>query len=561
MSQFGTSWRRRDVLRAGAMATAAWVTPVRLWGGTTAHLRHASPRGVRRIMSYDYGLADSDAMRTLALRAVEAAKGAGATYADARITRTVTQSYVGAGLLSDSESLGIGVRALVNGAWGFAASPYWTVDEAATLARAAVAQAATNAKASAHAVDLGTYPVASGSWSTPIRIDPFQISSEEKIDFVRSFEDSTATYTPYGRQYSAGMISMGFYRQERAIATTEGAYFTQVVHRSGGDFTLTAQNTDWRRPDSAPMVAQAMGTGVSEAGAGWERMVDAQLYDQVPHLIEQAEAQLATPHKAVQVGRYDLVCGAGTMASLVAATLGSATELDRVLGYEANATGTSYLGPDPLAQLGKTTLGTSLLTVTGDRSMDGGLATVKWDDEGVEPDTIPIVTQGVLTDYQTTREQAAWLTPWYTAQHRPVRSHGCAGSASALAFPMECTPNLTLAPGAHDIDLDALIADTKRGLLFDGGISTDYQSRSGYGIGTFREIVNGKLGAIVDSAAVVFDSSQIWKGLKAIGGPSSQARVAAAGAKGQPAQRYAYTVSAVPALLTNAAIIDLKRQQ
>jgi TldD protein len=544
----------RDTLRGGALAAVTLALPRQLRArGIAVH------PGIPVVMSYDTGLVDTDTMRALVSRAIDAAKSAGATYADARITRTVTQTYSGASLQFDTELLALGVRALVNGAWGFAASPYWTETEAVALARGAVAQATVNAAASAHPVELGHYPVANGSWSTPIRIDPFQIPLEEKTDFIRSFEDDFELQRRYGRLINGGPSLVAFERQERAVATSEGAYFVQTLYKAGMRCDITMQNTDWRRPASAPDVASAGLDLPTFAGGGWERVLDARFHDHIPRLIELADEQLSLPHKPVSIGRYDLVCTGRTMASLVAATLGAATELDRALGYEANAGGTSYLGPNPLARLGQTTLGTSLLTVTGDRSMEGGLATVKWDDEGVEPETFPIIQHGALADYQTTREQAEWLASWYTAQHRPVRSHGCAGAESALSIPMQFTPNLTLAPGTSDVGLDALIAGTTRGLLLDGAVASDFQSRSGTGGGMFREIVNGKLGAVVDGAGLLFDSTQVWKGLKALGGPSSRATLDVVGVKGQPSQAYQYSVSAVPGVIANAAIVDLTK--
>jgi TldD protein len=560
MSQFAHPMRRRDVLRAGALATAAFAVPVSVRGLSFGGPYGGVPR-VPRIMAYDHGLMDDQPIRALLMRAIDAAKSAGATYADARITRSVEQTYLGAGLFSDDEQLGIGVRVLVKGAWGFAASPYLRPDEPAILARSAVEQATVNAAAGVRPAKVGTYPVATGSWATPIRIDPFTTPIEEKIDFVRSFEDATATLNRHDRRVGAAMSKMGFSRLERAVASTDGAYFTQTTYSSSGDFSLQVENTDWRLPASASRVGGAAGEGIASCGAGWELLLDAKLYDQLPHLVELAEASMGLTHKPVEVGRYDVVFSASAMGQLVGATFGSATQLDRALGYEANAGGTSYLGPDPMTYLGKATLGTPLLTVTGDRSMAGGLATVKWDDEGVEPDTFPIVEHGVLVDYQTTREQALWLAPWYASRNRPVRSHGCSHAASALYIPIQATPNLTLAPGVNDVGVDELIADVKRGLFFDGNISTDFQSRAGLGVMGFREITNGKLGAVIDGAGLAFDSSQIWKGLRALGGPSSRVRIPSGGGKGQPFQGYPYSIAAVPGVIGNIAVIDLRRGQ
>jgi TldD protein len=501
-------------------------------------------------------LVDADRVRDLALRAVDAAKQAGAAYADVRVTRTVRESFMGSGLLMDNENLEIGVRALVNGSWGFAASPYWRPEEAVQLARDAVAQATFNAEVSPGEVDMGSYPVATGSWTTPIRIDPFKIPLEEKTDFSLSFVGRFPKHIRR-RRVAGGLSQMVFTRQERASATTEGAYFTQTLYESGGVFGLAVQETDGYATTRG---AQATGQGIAPCGAGWELFLDAKLREQIPSLVADAEGLLSLPHKPVEIGRYDVVCDAGTTAGLIAATLGSATQLDRAMGYEANAGGTSYLGPDPLARLGTTMLGSSLLRVQGDRSMAKGLATVKWDDEGVEPEPFTLIENGQLVDYQTTREQAAWLASWYRQRHQPVRSHGCAWAPSALHVPLQHAPNLTFMPGSNDIGFTELVSGVKKGFAIMGGrLSTDFQGRNGSGMGVMREIVNGKLGAAVDGAAFLFDSMQVWKTLTAVGGPSSRGVIPAIETKGEPGQVTQFSVSAVPCSLKDMIIVDARR--
>jgi TldD protein len=189
MTSFDLPWTRRQFVHRSS--TTALLTAVPSWLASRHDARHdwsgyldpRDPRAQARAARIAHPV-NPETVRALVLRAVEAAKSAGATYAEARVTRVVQEVFVGAGLLRDEEDLGIGVRALANGAWGFAASPYWNLDEAARLGRDAVAQARTNARVSATDVELGSYPVATGSWTTPIRIDPFQIPIEEKLDFA-----------------------------------------------------------------------------------------------------------------------------------------------------------------------------------------------------------------------------------------------------------------------------------------------------------------------------------------------------------------------------------------
>jgi TldD protein len=488
------------------------------------------------------------------MRAIDAAKAAGATYAEARLTRTVIEQF-GRVLQKDEEELAIGVRALFERAWGFSSSPYWDLDEAAQLARDAVAQAKINGRlntrVNAQMVEMGQYSTATGSWHTPIRIDPFQISLEEKTDFVRSFEGLVPKQF-HGLKADCQFGGMGFKRQERAVATTEGAYFTQTLYEAGSQFLVIVGEGQHQEA--------AQGRGLTPSGAGWELMLDANLREQIPELLVEAEAALSIPRKQVDVGRYDVVCDAPTMASFVNGTLGSATELDRAMGYEANAGGVSYLGPDPFAHLG-TAIGSSLLNITADRSMEKGLATVKWDDEGVMPDTFPIVQNGMLVDLSTVREHASWLGQWYTSRQQPVRSHGCAAASSAFDNVQSFTPNLTLTPGTEAIGFDDLVSNTQRGIaIIGGGTRMDFQSRGGTCVGVYREIIDGKLGARLVGAATLFDSTELWKKLMAVGGAASRNVSDAGEVKGQPGQSFARSIASVPGSLKQVAIIDIRRK-
>jgi TldD protein len=193
--------------------------------------------------------------------------------------------------------------------------------------------------------------------------------------------------------------------------------------------------------------------------------------------------------------------------------------------------------------------------------MERGLATAKWDAEGVAPTSAPLVTAGVLQDYQTTREQMPWIAPWYRQHGRPIRSHGYAGAESALHVTQQCTPNLRMAPGADDVGFDELVATVKKGIaIIDGGASTDFQNRAGAGGGTMREIVNGRLGDKLKYGGFLFDSAQIWKDLTAIGGPKSASRIASSDDKGEPNQTTMYSVEAVPGIIKNMSIIDMLRK-
>jgi predicted Zn-dependent protease len=203
--------------------------------------------------------------------------------------------------------------------------------------------------------------------------------------------------------------------------------------------------------------------------------------------------------------------------------------------------------------------------------MPGGCATVKWDAEAIEPKSATLIEGGVLNDYQTNREQAAWLAPYYHAVGRPVRSHGYAASASALTIPAQQRPNLIITPAKTEVTMVDMIRDVKNGVaIVDGnngriGVTTDWQARMGQ-IGPsnsnpcMREIVNGKLGTFLGGDAMLsFSAPTLWKNLAALGGPASVGTWGLSDTKGQPAQTTFHSVRAVPALFRRVVLMDSSR--
>jgi len=538
-----TQTRRTFVITGTVAAVAAAAPP---WLRRTGVLEPGSPREVPRITEPD--------VRALALRAVDAARSAGAAYADVRLTHTYDRKISPREGVRDVEEMTVGVRALVKGYWGFAASPAWTADEMVRLGHEAVDLAKVNASGQPRVVDLA--PVSAhdaGHWETPLRIDPFSVPVDEILDFHQAF-------TVYARENFPGVRALsecGFTRQEKAFASTAGAFVTQALTKIGAGLGIFVPN--------AP-AGEINNTGsdlLPLAARGWEYVRDNEgaLRAEIPRLIAQLEADWRLPWRPVDVGRYDLVLDAAGMAELVDATLGTATELDRALGYEANADGTSYLD-DPVAMLGTLRVASPLVTLTGTRSTPGGLATVQWDDEGVRPDDFTLVKDGVLTDYQTTREAAGWLQEAYAKRGLTPRSHGCANAQSALYASLLFPPNLRLEPGQPDVSLEDLLAGLDRGVYVRGlGLGLDFQQRSGWSRGgLFYEVKGGKRVARWQHAGLLFRTTELWKALTALGGPGSFRWAPAQRAKGEPAQQAAYSVGAVPARFKPQTIIDSWRK-
>ena len=465
----------------------------------------------------------------------------------------------------DDETLGVGVRALVNGYWGFAASPYWEPDEVVQLAHDAVAQAKDNMLGTPRVVDLGVVPTVTGHWETPVTIDPFTVSIEEKLDFIKYLQQEAVLA---GVKFAnAGQLSaMQFARQERVIANSEGTLLTQTLYESGANIVIDSGNLSAGGPI-------ALVQRIDTAGQGWERLRDANIPEQFVQIAEDLRRQSATANfrKAADVGRYTLVCDGATMGALVNRTWGLATQLDRALGYEANAAGTSIL-TDPLAMLGQLQVAGSPVTITANRSAPTQLATVKWDDEGVIPASFSLIENGLLVDFQTTREQAAWLTPYYQRQKKTIYSRGCAAAESGLTITMQHMPNLALEPSSTDSTVTEMISSVTKGILVENGsVETDFQVAGGTLWGRMREITNGRLGRSLTGGAIFFNTLEFWKNITAVGGKSTRVVQAEsqyglsnegiASYKGQPGQATSHSYSGVAATILNQPLINPARKR
>ena len=473
------------------------------------------------------------ASRELAMRALDAARAAGATYADVRINRNRTQGVstrehrvVG---LTDVETEGFGVRVIAGGSWGFAASRILTFEEAERVARQAVAQAKANASARRRPLELApteVYP--NGVWRSPIEIDPFDIPIEEKVSLL--LEANAAALRVKGARFVNS--SMVFLREDRFFANTEGTVTEQTIYRCWPQMSVTAvadDGSDFQQRNSTP---------VQPMGLGYEHVRDSDLVGNAPVWAEEAVQKLSA--KPVQPGRYDLVLLPSHLFLTIHEAIAHPTELDRIMGYEANYAGTSFIYPIE-DYLGKFRFGPEFMNIQGERSTHGALATVGWDDEGVKPRDYLIVKDGILWDLQTTREQAPWLADWYRSIGQEVRSHGCSYAESWADIQFQRMPNVNLLPHPdRDVTLEELIDGVKDGIMIEGrgSYSIDQQRYNAqFGGQVFYEIKNGKIVGMLKDVAYQIRTPEFWNAMDLIGGPSTY-RLGGTfnDGKGQPSQ-------------------------
>jgi TldD protein len=451
----------------------------------------------------------------------------------------------------DNETEGFGVRALVGGAWGFAASREITREEIARVARQAALQARANSVTLVRPVTLAPVsPTPDGVWRTPIEIDPFTIPVEDKVGMLLA---ANAAALKGGARFVNS--SMFFLREEKTFASSDGSYIVQTIYRTQPRMTVTAVSSDMTD-------FQTRSTNeIAPMGRGYEHVRDAKLVETAPRWAAEAVQKISA--KPVDVGRYDLVLHPSHLWLTVHESVAHPTELDRALGFEANYAGTSFVAP-PEKVLGKLRFGSPLMNIRGDRSQAGSLSAVGWDDEGVKPESFDIIRNGIFVDYQTTREQAPYLADYYRQSGRPVRSHGCSYAESWSDVQFQRMPNVSLLPGTKDIGWDDLIAATDRGIAIigDGSFSIDQQRYNAqFGGQLFYEIRGGKITGMLKDVAYQMRTPDFWGALDMIGGASSYHLGGAFNdAKGQPSQVNAVTHGCVPSRFHDINVINTGRK-
>lgn len=483
------------------------------------------------------------AERELLARALETAKQKGASYADVRINRYLRQSIntreKRVTNISNSESFGVGIRVLVDGTWGFAASQRVEADEIDRLAAQAVAIAKANRVAQAKPVILAPVKAYKDTWQTPTTKDPFRIPTERKVDLLLAINE--AALKVKGAAFCTSQ--MAFAKEEKHFMSTEGSDIEQTIIRSFPGFTVTAVDRAAGKFKTRNSLAEPVGTGYE-----WIEKYD--WIGEAQRAAEDAVRKLTA--KSVEPGARDLILAPSNLWLTIHESVGHPTELDRALGYEANYAGTSFLTVD---KLGKFKFGSDIVNFFADRTQPEALATAGYDDDGVPTSEWDIVRDGVFVDYQTTREQAAWIGQ--------TASHGCSYAQSWGDVPFQRMPNVSLRPGKQKLTLDELIADTKRGLLAEGrsSYSIDQQRYNfQFSAQVFREIVDGKLGDIIEDAAYQAITPNFWASCDRICSDGYTLGGSFNDGKGEPGQSNAVSHGCAPARFKNVNIINIARK-
>jgi TldD protein len=481
------------------------------------------------------------------MEALNAARDAGASYAYVRLGRyrrqfVATRERQVTGV-NDAESYGIGVRALVNGSWGFAATSALTLEGAQGAAREAARLARAARTTQKRPVELAPVTPVKGTWRTPVARDPVDVPIEEKVALLLAANEA-ALKVPKVRFVNSGMQLL---REEKTLATSEGTLVTQTFVRVGPQFTATAiGDGDF----------QSYTEELAPRGQGWEYIESLNMPGNAERWASIAAEKLSA--KSVEVGRYDLILDPTNLWLTIHESIGHPTELDRAMGYEANYAGTSFIAP-PDKMIGKLKYGPEFMNIQADRTQDGSLARVAWDDEGVPAERWLIVDKGIFKDYQTTREQATWISKLTGV----TKSHGCSFADSWSSVQFQRMPNISLLAGERDYTIDDIIAATDRGIVVKnrGSWSIDHQRYNFQFSGqVFYEVRGGKITGMLKDVAYQSRTPDFWNSMDMIGGQRSYWLGGSFGdGKGEPGQSNSVSHGCVPARFKAVNIVNTGR--
>ncbi|MGI5835554.1 MAG: TldD/PmbA family protein, partial [Chloroflexota bacterium] len=398
------------------------------------------------------------------------------------------------GMLVDEQE-GFGVRVVADGAWGFAASHLLTPTEADRIAALAVRIAKASALAKRVDVQLGPPVTSVGSYTTPVKIDPFTVSMEDKAQLLMDADDAMRRVPGV----TIAESSFQALRTEKLFASTEGSFIEQHLVETGAGLEATAvRDGDVQKRSYPNSFGRHQGT------AGYEFVQNLQLVDNAPVIAEQA-VQLLSAEQCPSDLVTTVILDPTQLALQIHESCGHPIELDRALGTEASYAGTSFLTAD---KLGGFRYGSDIVNIVADATVPGGLGTFGFDDEGVAAQRVPIIQNGIFVNYLTSRETATVLGQ---------QSNGSMRADGWNRIPLIRMTNINLEPGPWK--LEDLIADTDEGIFMQTNKSwsiDDKRLNFQFGTEIAWEIRGGKLGRMYKNPTYTGITPQFWAGCDAI---------------------------------------------
>jgi len=454
--------------------------------------------------------------KVLADIALGAATAAGASYCDVRIGRYLRQSITTREKrvqnVLNSESTGAGIRVIVNGTWGFAASSDLSNDGIARAARQAVAIAKANSVAQTEPVRLAPVKgVGQVSWATPIGRNAMAVPVKDKVELLLGVN---AAAMAAGANFINSQLFI--VNEQKYFASTDGSYIDQDVHRIWPNFNVTAIDKASGKFRSRNALSSPMGMGYEYLEGGRSIALPNGLtaykdrYDMLEDAVQAAKhAVMKLKAPSVKPGKYDLVLDPSNLFLTIHENVGHPLELDRVLGYEANFAGTSFATLDKREQGFR--YGSDIVTLFADKTVPGTLGAVGYDDEGVRTKRWNLVKDGILVNYQAIRDQAHIIGE--------AESQGCCYAQSWSDVQFQRMANVSLSPGKKPLKPADMIKNVEKGIyiLGRGSFSIDQQRYNAqFGGQLFYEIENGKITGMIEDVAYQIRTPEFWNACTAI---------------------------------------------
>jgi TldD protein len=543
--------KRRDFMQLAGMGAGAMLLPISAFSNPVDPARMLEP------------LLDVKQKKQLADVALNTAKSFGATYADVRIGRYLNQFVITREKkvqnIVNTESFGVGIRVIVNGTWGFAATNNVTIDGMKKTAERAAIIAKANSKFQKEPVKLApTSSYGEVSWKTPIKKNGFEVPVKEKVDLLMN---ANAKAMEKGASFVNSLMFL--VNEQKYFASTEGSYIDQDVHRTWPSFTVTMIDRASGQFKNRAAFSAPVGMGYEYLDARPEDKIEGPggiiLYNKSYDIVEDAgmaaeQAKQIIAAKSVEPGKYDLVLEPSHMWLTIHESVGHPTELDRVLGYEANYAGTSYLTLDKWKS-GKFNAGSKIVNFVADKTQPGSLGAVAYDDEGVKCKSWDIIKDGTLVNYQAIRDQVNIIDQ--------KESHGCCYSQSWSDVQFQRMANISLKPGKEQVTPEQMISSVDKGIYVvkDGSFSID-QQRYNFQFGgvLFFEIKNGKIAGMLKDVAYQANSQEFWNSCAQICDERDyRLNGAFNDGKGQPSQSNAVSHGSATTRFNGVSVINTGR--
>ncbi|TDC61331.1 TldD/PmbA family protein [Micromonospora sp. KC207] len=465
--------------------------------------------------------------------AVQAALDAGARYADARVMHRRYESMSARNgdveELTQDESLGLGVRALVGSGWGFHAVPELSDAAARDAGRRAARIAAASARVPGPPIDLVPADPVVASWASACEVDPLGVALSDKGDLLVG---ATATMREHGADLAEGLYQV--WDTTKWFVSSEGHRIDQRIRECGSGISATSIGDAETQRRSYPSYRGQYGT------TGWELVTSLDLAAHAARIAEESRALLTAP--ACPAGETNLILGGEQLALQIHESVGHAIELDRILGWEAAFAGTSWLD---LAQLGSLRYGSELMNVTIDPTIPGALGSFGFDDEGSPAVRRDAVREGRWVGVLAGRDSAAVAGLGYGGS---VRADGWA------RLPMVRMTNVGLEPGPHT--LDEIVAATDDGVLMDVNRSwsiDDKRLNFQFGCEIGWEVKRGRRGRMLRNPTYTGIGPLFWRSMDMLSAETIAWGTPNCG-KGQPGQVGHTGHPAAPARFRNVRV-------